>query len=133
MTKSFVKAETANFGTLYFSPCGKLFFATSEMGEFETSSMTPAGGVLKCRWSYCGVLVKADARVKVTSITECECNYKRAAIEVAEELGGFKYGKKVFRTFSSVTSECSECEQASKRASEQASECNLDEELIGLA
>lgn len=127
MTKMFLKAETENFGTLYFSACGKLFFATSEMGEFETSSMTPVDGAIKCRWSYAGALVKSDARVKVTSVTECQCNYRRVAVEVAEELGGFKYGKKVFRTFSTVTSECSECEQAS--------ECEYpdSEELIGLA
>lgn len=127
MTKTFVKAESVNFGTLYFSACGKLFFATSDMGEFETSSMTPVDNCIKCRWSYAGALVKADARVKVTSVTECQCNYRRVAVEVAEELGGFKYGKKVFRTFSTVKSECSECEQAS--------ECEYpdSEELIGLA
>lgn len=127
MTKTFVKAETVNFGTLYFSACGKLFFATSEVGEFETSSLTPVDNCIKCRWSYAGALVKADARVKVTSVTECQCNYRRVAIEVAEELGGFKYGKKVFRTFSTVTSEWSECEQAS--------ECEYQdsEELVGLA
>lgn len=127
MTKTFVKAESVNFGTLYFSACGKLFFATSEVGEFETSSLTPVDNCIKCRWSYAGALVKADARVKVTSVTECQCNYRRVAIEVAEELGGFKYGKKVFRTFSTVTSEWSECEQAS--------ECEYpdSEELVGLA
>lgn len=127
MTKTFVKAESVNFGTLYFSACGKLFFATSEVGEFETSSLTPVDNCIKCRWSYAGALVKADARVKVTSVTECQCNYRRVAVEVAEELGGFKYGKKVFRTFSTVTSECSECEQAS--------ECEYpdSEELIGPA
>lgn len=123
MTKTFVKAVSENFGTLYFSACGKLFFATSDMGEFETSSMTPVNDEIKCRWSYGGALVKSDARVKVTSVTECECLYKRVAVEVAEELGGFKYGKKVFRTFSSVTSEWSECE------CEQASERGIDEEL----
>ena len=121
MTKTFVKADSDNFGTLYLSACGKLWFATSEMGEFETSSVTPVDGAIKCRWSYGGALVKTDARVKVTSVTECDCNYKRVAVEVAEELGGFKYGKKVFRTFSHVTSECSECECVS--------ECGLDEEL----
>ena len=141
MKKQFIKAESVNFGTLYFSPCGKLFFATSSVGELECSSLTPVDGYIKCRWSFEGVLVRADARVAVKSVTECECMYKRVAVEVAPELGGFSFNKRVFRTFSRVDYECvSECEpECNFDLDDDECECldevaeYSDEELIGLA
>lgn len=107
MIKNF-KKFSSEFGTLYFSDSGENSYAVTPFGVLVTrtqdielnASINDVKATIVCN----GVAVNSFT-LRLTEKTEVRLYAKREALRVPEALGGFKFGKEVFRTVIVPTSE----------------------------
>lgn len=107
MQKTFIK-YTSELGTLYFSNSGENSYAVTPYGvlvarthEVEINALiNDVKATIVCN----GVAVN-EFTLRLTERTEVRLYAKREALRVPEALGGFKFGKEVFRTVIVPTSE----------------------------
>ena len=104
MTKTFIKC-TSEYGTLYFSNSGENSYATTPWGVFvtKTKDLDALGEVTAT--VVCNGVTINKLTLRLTERTEVRLYAKREALRVPEALGGFKFGKEVFRTIMVPTSE----------------------------
>lgn len=107
MIKNF-KKFSSEFGPLYFSNSGENSYAVTPFGVLVTrthdielnASINDVKATIVCN----GVAVN-NFTLRLTEKTEVRLYAKREALRVPEALGGFKFGKEVFRTVIVPTSE----------------------------
>ena len=107
MIKTF-KKFTSELGTLYFSDSGENSYAVTSYGVLVTrthelelnTSINEVKATIVCD----GVAIN-NFTLRLTERTEVQLYAKREALRVPEALGGFKFGKEVFRTVMVPTSE----------------------------
>ena len=107
MQKTFIK-YTSELGTLYFSNSGDNSYAVTPYGvlvarthEVEINTLiNDVKATIVCD----GVAIN-EFTLRLTERTEVRLYAKREALRVPEALGGFKFGKEVFRTIMVPTSE----------------------------
>ena len=102
------KKFTSELGTLYFSDSGENSYAVTPFGvlvakthEVEINALI---NDVRVTMVYNGVAVNTFT-MRLTKKTEVRLYAKREALRVPEALGGFKFGKEVFRTVIVPTSE----------------------------
>ena len=107
MIKTFIR-YTSEYGTLYFSDSGENSYAVTPFGvlvarthEVELNALI---NDVKCTVVCNGVRIN-EFTLRLTERTEVRLYAKREALRVPEALGGFKFGKQVFRTVMVPTSE----------------------------
>ncbi len=126
MIKTFTK-YSSEFGTLYFSTSGENSYAVTPFGVLVTRTHEVELNALindvKCTVVCNGVAINTFT-LRLTERTEVRLYAKREALKVPEALGGFKFGKEVFRTVIVPTSEVPVYEVAFEAQSEA---------LLGLA
>ena len=107
MTKTFIKYNS-ELGTLYFSNSGENSYAVTPFGVLVTRTHEVELNALindvKCTVVCNGVRIN-EFTLRLTQRTEVRLYAKREALRVPEALGGFKFGKEVFRTVIVPTSE----------------------------
>lgn len=107
MTKTFIR-YTSEYGTLYFSDSGENSYAVTPFGvivarthEVQLSALVnDVTATIVCN----GVAVNKFT-LRLQDKSEVRLYAKREALRVPEALGGFKFGKQVFRTVMVPTSE----------------------------
>lgn len=107
MIKTFIQYKT-EMGTLYFSNSGENSYAVTPFGVLVTrthdielnASINDVKATIVCN----GVAIN-NFTLRLTERTEVRLYAKREALRVPEALGGFKFGKEVFRTVIVPTSE----------------------------
>lgn len=126
MTKTF-KKFSSELGTLYFSDSGVNSYAVTPFGVIvaDTHKLPACEGTCMCSIVHGQVIVNSRLPLTLADGSEVKLYAKRHAMEVPESLGGFRFGKKVFRTILVPTSEVPVIE-----VSFEASEA---EALVGLA
>lgn len=143
MKKTFLRVHTDALGTLDFTDSGVYSYASTTFGaliavkskEFDSGKTTVKASVLS------GGFVLNTFALTLTKCESVTLAYKRTALEVPPEYGGFTFGKKCFRTISTPINHEPIIEvpfevpfEASDEVSFEASdEVQLDEALIGLA
>lgn len=107
MIKQFKKFNS-EFGTLYFSDSGENSYAVTKFGVLVTKTHEVQLNALindvKATVVCNGVAIN-EFMLRLTEKTEVRLYAKREALRVPEALGGFKFGKQVFRTVIVPTSE----------------------------
>lgn len=104
MIKKFTKC-TSEYGTLYFSDSGDNSYATTPWVVFVTKTHDlEVHDEVKATVVCNGVAIN-NFTLRLTEKTEVRLYAKREALRVPEALGGFKFGKEVFRTVIVPTSE----------------------------
>lgn len=107
MIKNFIKYKS-ELGTLYFSNSGENSYAVTPYGVLVTRThdieLNASINDVKCAVVCNGVAVN-EFTLRLTERTEVRLYAKREALRVPEALGGFKFGKEVFRTVIVPTSE----------------------------
>lgn len=107
MIKIFKKFKT-ELGDLYFSDSGENSYAVTPYGVLVTRTHEVELNALindvKCTIVCNGVAVN-NFTLRLTERTAVRLYAKREALRVPEALGGFKFGKEVFRTVIVPTSE----------------------------
>ena len=102
------KKFTSELGTLYFSDSGENSYAVTPFGILVTKTHEVELDALindvRVTMVYNGVAVNTFT-LRLTEKTEVRLYAKREALRVPEALGGFKFGKEVFRTVIVPTSE----------------------------
>lgn len=102
------KKFTSELGTLYFSDSGENSFAVTPFGVLVTKTheveLDALSNDVRVTMVYNGVAVNTFT-LRLTEKTEVRLYAKREALRVPEALGGFKFGKEVFRTVIVPTSE----------------------------
>ena len=107
MQKTFIKYKS-ELGTLYFSNSGENSYAVTPYGvlvarthDVEINALiNDVKATIVCN----GVAIN-EFTLRLTERTEVRLYAKREALRVPEALGGFKFGKEVFRTVIVPTSE----------------------------
>lgn len=107
MLKTFIKCNS-EMGTLYFSNSGENSYAVTSFGVLVTRTHEVELNALindvHVTVVYNGVAVN-EFTLRLTEKEEVRLYAKREALRVPEALGGFKFGKEVFRTVIVPTSE----------------------------
>ena len=93
---------------MYFSDSGENSFAVTPFGVLVTKTheveLDALSNDVRVTMVYNGVAVNTFT-LRLTEKTEVRLYAKREALRVPEALGGFKFGKEVFRTVIVPTSE----------------------------
>ena len=130
MIKTFLRVYTETFGILDFMESSVYSYAKTTFGalvavktrEFDSGKTTVKATLLSGGFAL---------NTFALALTKCESVHlacKRVALEVPPEYGGFKFGKKVFRTVTVPTSEVS-----FEVSFNEADEAEANEVLVGLA
>lgn len=104
MIKTFTKC-TSEYGTLYFSDSGENSYATTPYGVLVTKTKDLEVHDEVTATVVCNGVRINEFTLRLTERTEVRLYAKREALRVPEALGGFKFGKEVFRTVIVPTSE----------------------------
>ena len=106
MHKNFIKFNS-ELGTLYFSRSGENSYAVTPFGVLVTRTHEVELNALindvKVTVVHDGVRIN-EFTLRLTERTEVQLYAKREALRVPEALGGFKFGKEVFRTVMAIHS-----------------------------
>ncbi len=128
MIRTFTKC-TSELGELYFSDSGENSYAVTSYGVLVTRTHDlDAHDEVQATIVYKGVALNTFT-LRLTERTEVRLYAKREALHVPEALGGFKFGKEVFRTVIVPTSEVPVYEVPFEAQQDEVS----SEVLIGLA
>ena len=104
MTKTF-KKFTTEYGTLYFSDSGENSYAVTSYGVLVARTKDLEVDANVTATIVCNGVAVNKFKLHTTDYTEVRLYAKREALRVPEALGGFKFGKQVFRTVMVPTSE----------------------------
>ena len=104
MTKTF-KKFTTEYGTLYFSDSGDNSYAVTSYGVLVARTQDLELHAEVTATIVCNGVAVNKFTLRLQNKTEVRLYAKREALRVPEALGGFKFGKQVFRTVMVPTSE----------------------------
>ena len=104
MIKNFLKCVT-EYGRLYFMDSGENSYAVMPYGVLVTKTVDLEVRDEVTATVVCNGVAVNKFNLRLTEKTEVKLYAKREALRVPEALGGFKFGKQVFRTVSVPTSE----------------------------
>lgn len=104
MIKTFTKCNS-ELGTLYFSDSGDNSYAVASYGVLVTKTHDLDAHDEVQATVVCNGVAINEFTLRLTERTEVRLYAKREALRVPEALGGFKFGKEVFRTVIVPTSE----------------------------
>lgn len=104
MIKTFIKFKS-ELGTLYFSNSGENSYAVTPFGVLVTKTHDLEVHDEVTANIVCNGVRINEFTLRLTERTEVRLYAKREALRVPEALGGFKFGKEVFRTVIVPTSE----------------------------
>lgn len=104
MIKTF-KKFTTEYGTLYFSDSGENSYAITPFGVIVASTKDLEVDADVTATIVCNGVAVNKFTLRLTNRNEVRLYAKREALRVPEALGGFKFGKEVFRTVIVPTSE----------------------------
>ena len=136
MIKTFVKC-TSELGTLHFSDSGENSYAITSYGVLVTKTHDLEVHDEVQATIVCNGIAINKFTLRLTEKDEVRLHAKRKALHVPEALGGFKFGKEVFRTVMAPTDEVPIYEVPFEAQCEAQCEAQQDEVssevLIGLA
>lgn len=104
MTKTFIR-YTSEYGTLYFSDSGENSYAVTSYGVLVARTKDLEVDADVTATIVCNGVAVNKFTLRLTNRNEVRLYAKREALRVPEALGGFKFGKEVFRTVIVPTSE----------------------------
>ena len=104
MTKTFIR-YTSEYGTLYFSDSGENSYAVTPFGVIVASTKDLELHADVTATIVCNGVAVNKFTLRLQDKSEVRLYAKHEALRVPEALGGFKFGKQVFRTVIVPTSE----------------------------